>query len=366
MTATTLTVGIAAGGTGGHVFPALAVAESLRDLGHRVVWFGTRAGLEARVVPAAKFDMEWIAIGGLRGKGVLPLLAAPFKLLRALWQALRASRRNKIDVVLGMGGFVSGPVGVATALRRRPLLVHEQNATAGLTNRLLAKLAKHVLQAFPDTFAPSSKVMTVGNPVRAAFGAVPEPATRMQPGRQARVLVVGGSLGALALNTLVPQAVALLPEALRPALRHQGGRTIAQANAAYVNTDVAVELVEFIDDMPAAYAWADLLICRAGALTIAELAAAGCAAILVPFPYAVDDHQTANAQVLVQAGAAKLVQERDLTPQILADMLSELLVDRPQLLRMAQAAREQAQPQSCQAIVDACLRAAGAKTGVTA
>ena len=359
MTATTLTVGIAAGGTGGHVFPALAVAEMLRELGHRVVWFGTRAGLEARVVPAAQFDMEWIAIGGLRGKGVMPLMAAPFKLLRALWQALRASRRQGVDVVLGMGGFVSGPVGGATALRRRPLLVHEQNATAGLTNRLLAKLAHQVMQAFPGTFAASDKLLTVGNPVRAAFAHVPPPQARMQPGRQPRVLVVGGSLGALALNTLVPEAVALLPEGQRPSLWHQGGRTLEQAQQAYAKTDVAVELVEFIDDMPAAYAWADLLICRAGALTIAELAAAGCAAVLVPFPYAVDDHQTANAQVLVQAGAAKLIQERDLTPQVLADVLSEVLADHAGLLRMAQAARQQAQPQSCQRIVDACLQAGG-------
>lgn len=359
MTATTLTVGIAAGGTGGHVFPALAVAELLRELGHRVVWFGTRAGLEARVVPAAQFDMEWIAIGGLRGKGVLPLIAAPFKLLRALWQALRASRRQSVDVVLGMGGFVSGPVGVATALRRRPLLVHEQNATAGLTNRLLAKLADQVMQAFPGTFAASDKLLTVGNPVRAAFAQVPPPQARMHPGRQPRVLVVGGSLGALALNTLVPKAVALLPVDQRPALWHQGGRTVDKAQQAYAATDVAVELVEFIDDMPAAYAWADLLICRAGALTIAELAAAGCAAVLVPFPYAVDDHQTANAQVLVQAGAAKLIQERELTPQILADVLADLLSDHATLLRMAKAARQQAQPQSCQRIVDACLQAGG-------
>ena len=359
MTAATLTVGIAAGGTGGHVFPALAVAEALRELGHRVVWFGTRAGLEARVVPAAKFEIEWIAIGGLRGKGVLPLITAPFKLLRALWQALRASRRQGVDVVLGMGGFVSGPVGVATALRRRPLLVHEQNATAGLTNRLLAKLARQVMQAFPGTFIDSPKLLTVGNPVRAAFAAVPPPAARMQPGRQPRVLVVGGSLGALALNTLVPKAVALLPADTRPVLWHQGGRTLAQAQQAYADTDVQVELVEFIDDMPAAYAWADLLVCRAGALTIAELAAAGCAAVLVPFPFAVDDHQTANAQVLVQAGAAKLIQERELTPQILADTLAELLADHGQLLRMAQAARKQAQPQACKQIVDACLDAAG-------
>lgn len=354
-----ITVGIAAGGTGGHVFPALAVAEALRALGHRVVWFGTRSGLEARVVPAANFEIEWIAVGGLRGKGVVPLLAAPFKLLRALWQALGASRRQRVDVVLGMGGFVSGPVGVATALRRRPLLVHEQNATAGLTNRLLARLANTVMQAFPGTFAASRKLRTVGNPVRAAFADVPPPEARMQSNRAPRVLVVGGSLGALALNTLVPQAVALLPADQRPDLWHQGGRTLAQAEHAYGQTDVSVELVEFIDDMPAAYAWADLLVCRAGALTIAELAAAGCAALLVPFPFAVDDHQTANAQVLVQAGAARLIQERDLTPQVLADILAELLADRPGLQRMAQAARKQAQPQSCQQIVDACLHAAG-------
>ena len=355
-----VTVGIAAGGTGGHVFPALAVAKALDAMGHRVVWFGTLGGLEARVVPAAGFEVEWIDIGGLRGKGLRTLLQAPFKLLKALWQALAALRRRQPDAVLGLGGFVSGPVGLATWLTRRPLLVHEQNAHAGLTNRVLARLATVVMEAFPGTFAAGRKAQAVGNPVRAEFLDVAPPAQRMFQADRPRLLVVGGSLGAKALNTLVPHAQARLPASGRPSVWHQGGRPLAVAQAAYAGVELDLRLDAFVDDMAGAYAWADLVVCRAGALTIAELSAAGCAAVLVPFPFAVDDHQTANGRHLVEAGAARMIQERELTADSLANLLQTLLGDRDQLRAMAEQARLQAMPDSCDTIVRQCLQAAGA------
>lgn len=355
------TIVVMAGGTGGHVFPALAVAERLRELGHEVVWMGTRAGLEARVVPAHGFAVEWVAIGGLRGKGVMTLLLAPLRLLRALTQAFAILRRRRPQLVIGLGGFVTGPGGLAAWLLRRPLVIHEQNAIAGLTNRLLARLARRVLEAFPDTFPENARRRTVGNPVRAGIAMLPPPAQR-QSGRSgpARLLVLGGSLGALALNRGVPQALALLPEDLRPQVRHQAGRTLEEAKKAYAAAGLDIEPEAFIDDMAAAYAWADLVVCRAGALTVAELAAAGLPALLVPFPHAVDDHQTANAQYLVSAGAALLIQERDLTPAVFADALQSLLSDRPKLQRMAEAARRRAWPRARDQIVDECLVLAGA------
>ncbi|MGH8561955.1 MAG: undecaprenyldiphospho-muramoylpentapeptide beta-N-acetylglucosaminyltransferase, partial [Nevskiales bacterium] len=292
-----------AGGTGGHVFPALAVAERLRELGHRVVWMGTQAGLEARVVPAHGLPIEWITIAGVRGKGLLTLLLAPLELLRALLQAIGILRRYRPQVVIGLGGFVAGPGGFAAWLLGRPLIIHEQNAIAGLTNRLLARLARRVLEAFPDTFPVSGKRLTVGNPVRPEIAALPPPEQRLA-GRSGavRMLVLGGSLGALALNRGVPQALALLPPELRPDVRHQAGRTLDEANKAYAAAGLDIQPEAFIEDMAAAYAWADLLVCRAGALTVAELAAAGLPALLIPFPHAVDDHQSANAHYLVSAG----------------------------------------------------------------
>jgi UDP-N-acetylglucosamine--N-acetylmuramyl-(pentapeptide) pyrophosphoryl-undecaprenol N-acetylglucosamine transferase len=351
---------VMAGGTGGHVFPALAVAERLRALGHEVVWIGTRAGLEARVVPARGLPIEWITIAGVRGKGLMTLLLAPLNLLRAVWQALAILRRRRPQAVIGLGGFVAGPGGLAAWLLRRPLLIHEQNAIAGLTNRLLAHLARRVLEAFPDTFPASARRLTVGNPVRPEITALPPPAQRLakRDGR-ARLLVLGGSLGALALNRSVPQALALLPPELRPEVRHQAGRTLAEAQKAYAAAGLDIQPEAFIEDMAAAYAWADLVICRAGALTVAELAAAGLPAVLIPFPYAVDDHQTANAQYLVSAGAARLIQERELTPQVLCDLLRPLLGDAALRLRMAEAARARAWPQACERIADECLALAG-------
>lgn len=348
-----------AGGTGGHVFPALAVAAALVERGASVVWMGTRAGLEAHLVPRAGYPIEWIDISGLRRKGSLAWLAAPLRLARALVQALGAVRRQRPQVVLGMGGFVSGPGGVAARLGRRPLVIHEQNARAGLTNRLLARVADRVLEAFPDTFADSRRAIAVGNPVRAEIAALPAPEQRFA-GRTgaARILVLGGSQGALALNCVVPEALARLPRELKPMVWHQAGRTLPEAKSAYQRLKLDLTLEDFIDDMARAYAWADLVICRAGALTVAELAAAGVGAILVPYPSAVDDHQAVNGRYLEEAGAAHLVRQSDLTGEMLAGMLAELLPDRPGLLRMAQAARARAWPHATDRIVECCLEVA--------
>ena len=354
---------IMAGGTGGHVFPALAVAEQLRTLGHSVVWIGTPGGMEARLVPARGLPMEWITIGGLRGKGVMTLVLAPLRLVRALWQALKILRRVKPQVVLGLGGFASGPGGLAAWLLRQPLVIHEQNAIAGLTNRLLAQLADRVLQAFPDTFAKNTKTANVGNPVRREIAALPPPQERLaNRSGQVHLLVLGGSLGALALNRGLPRALALLPPELQPLVRHQAGRSLEVALQAYAEAGLATKPEAFIDDMAGAYAWADLVVCRAGGLTIAELAAAGLPAVLVPFPHAVDDHQTANAAYLVSAGAAVLIQERELTAEKLAACLRELISDRARLQQMAAAARSRAWPDARDRIVSECLLLAAGAT----
>lgn len=350
---------IMAGGTGGHVFPALAVAARLKELGHAVTWMGTPDSFESRKVPEAGFAIELVRVSGLRGKGVVKLLAAPLLLARALSDALAVFRKVQPQVVLGMGGFAAGPGGLAAWMKRVPLVIHEQNAAAGLTNRLLARIATTVLEAFPNTF--KGKARTCGNPVRAGFAELPAPAQRLSHQGPARVLVVGGSQGAKALNEIVPKALALMPAAERPEMRHQAGRTLAVAQAAYAGAAGVQASVEgFIADMPAAYAAADLVICRSGASTIAELAAAGCASVLVPFPFAVDDHQTANARYLADASAAVLIQERELTPQRLATALHTLLADRAGLVRMGEAARAKAWSRATADIVDELL-AAGAR-----
>jgi UDP-N-acetylglucosamine--N-acetylmuramyl-(pentapeptide) pyrophosphoryl-undecaprenol N-acetylglucosamine transferase len=353
-----MNVMIMAGGTGGHVFPALAVAHELARRGHAVAWMGAPDSFESRVVPAAGFPIEFVRVSGLRGKGPLKLLLAPLLIARAMLDAWAALRRRAPAVVLGMGGFAAGPGGLVARLWGVPLVIHEQNAAAGLTNRWLARIAQRVLEAFPGTFAGAA---TVGNPVREAILAVPEPEARLA-GRQGRprVLVIGGSQGARALNERVPAALALLPAAERPEVWHQGGRTLEAAQAAYRAAGVEARLERFIDDMAQAYAWADLVVCRAGASTVAELAAAGCAALLVPFPAAVDDHQTRNGEHLVRAGAALLVAEAELTPRRLADALRALLGDRARLLAMAQAARRAAWERAEAKIADAVLEAAHA------
>jgi UDP-N-acetylglucosamine--N-acetylmuramyl-(pentapeptide) pyrophosphoryl-undecaprenol N-acetylglucosamine transferase len=352
---------IMAGGTGGHVFPALATARVLRDRGFDIVWLGTQRGIEARLVPAAGIPVEWLSVSGLRGKGLLTLAAAPFRLVLALLQAIRAVRKHGPQVVLGAGGFVSGPGGVAAWLLRRPLVVHEQNAVAGLTNRILARLATRVLEGFPGSFGPNVKAERVGNPVRPEIAAIAPP-ERRYAGREgrSRLLVFGGSQGAQRLNAVVPAAIAELPANLRPDVLHQtGARGVDDTINAYRSRGIEADVRPFIDDMAGAYGWADLAVCRSGALTIAELAAAGVPAILVPFPAAVDDHQTRNAEFVVQEGAAVLLAESALTPISLASTLRELLeAGRPHLTKMAQAARRTAIPDADQRLADACVAAA--------
>lgn len=353
---------VMAGGTGGHVYPALAVARALKARSSDVVWLGTRRGLESRVVPAAGIDIEWVNVRGLRRKGLLSLVAAPFQIARALVQSLGVMHRRRPVAVLGMGGFVAGPGGLAAWLTRRPLLIHEQNAAAGLTNRLLARLARVVLQAFPGSFNSRVPAETVGNPVREDIAAVAPPADRY-PGHAGplRLLVLGGSQGALTLNTTVPAALALLPAERRPVVRHQcGSLTLDRARAAYARHSIDAELVPFIDDMAAAYAWADLVVCRAGALTVAELCAVGLPAVFVPYAAAVDDHQTANARPMAEAGAAVIVAERDLSDRLLADLLAAWLTTREALAARAARARELARPGALARITELCLEQAGA------
>lgn len=350
---------IAAGGTGGHVYPALAVAKVLMRRGHEVVWMGTPDSFEARVVPPHGIPFERVRVSGVRGKGLLTLLKAPLRVLRAVLDAWAVIRRQQPALVLGMGGFAAGPGGLAARLSGRPLLIHEQNAAPGLTNRLLARIATRVLEAFPGTFAGA---ITVGNPVRAGFLELPAPAQRLAGhGSTPRVLVLGGSQGARALNQVLPAALALMPAGARPQVRHQAGRTLDVAEAAYAQAGVSAEVLAFIDDMPAAYDWADLVVCRSGASTVAELAAAGCAALLVPFPAAVDDHQTRNGEYLVKAGAAMLIAEAALTPQRLADTLADLLSRRAQLAMMATAARTAAWIAADERIADLCLESGNAQ-----
>jgi UDP-N-acetylglucosamine--N-acetylmuramyl-(pentapeptide) pyrophosphoryl-undecaprenol N-acetylglucosamine transferase len=348
---------IMAGGTGGHVFPALAVAERLRALGVPVIWLGTRQGLEARVVPAAGLPIEWLSVGGLRGKGWITKLLAPVHLLRAVFQAARVVLRYRPRSVLGMGGFVAGPGGLTAWLLRRPLLIHEQNAVPGLTNRWLSHLARRILEAFPDTFEASARVMRTGNPVREAIAELPGPEQRMA-GRlgPARLLIVGGSLGARALNELVPAALAGFAPAERPEVWHQTGRRGTEdARERYEALGVRARLDPFIEDMAEAYAWADLAVCRAGALTVAELTAVGLGAILVPYPYAVDDHQTHNAEYLVRHGAALLAQQRELDPERLRELLAGLISNRDGLLSLAVAARALARVDAADQVARACL-----------
>ncbi|MGH8443270.1 MAG: undecaprenyldiphospho-muramoylpentapeptide beta-N-acetylglucosaminyltransferase [Nevskiaceae bacterium] len=351
-----LRIMIMAGGTGGHVYPALAAAHELKARGHDVVWMGAPDGFEARVVPANGFPIEFIRVSGLRGKGLVKLLLAPLLIARAMLDAWAVLRRVEPAVVLGMGGFASGPGGLVARLWGTPLVIHEQNAVAGMTNRWLARVAQRVLQAFPDTFAGAT---TVGNPVRREIQAVAPPQARLAP-RQGplHVLVIGGSQGARALNERMPEALALFPADERPEVWHQAGRTLDVAQEGYRRAGVDATIEPFIEDMGGAYAWADLVVCRAGASTIAELATAGCGALLVPFPAAVDDHQTKNAEHLVRVGAAVLIQESALTAQVLAVQLRELLGDRTRLLSMAAAARAAAWPGAEAQIADAVVRAA--------
>ncbi|MEW5757027.1 MAG: undecaprenyldiphospho-muramoylpentapeptide beta-N-acetylglucosaminyltransferase [Pseudomonadota bacterium] len=349
---------IMAGGTGGHVFPALAVAESLRQRNIEVRWLGAPQGMEADIVPKAGFPIDYVTISGLRGKGVLSWLTAPFKLLVAMWQSMRLIRRIKPAAVLGMGGFVTGPAGVMAVLLGRPLVIHEQNAIAGMTNRLLARIATRVLAAFPGAFKSAT---VTGNPVRTQIAALPAPAQRLRDhaGEPLHLLVLGGSLGAQALNSTVPHALALIPEKQRPWVWHQAGRRhIEAAQAEYRSAGITGQVVPFIEEMAEAYAWADIVLCRAGALTVSELAAAGVGAILVPYPHAVDDHQTSNAHFLVDQGAAVLIQQTALNAHALAALLLELASSRTKIVAMAEAARALAKPEATAEVVRHCLEVA--------
>ena len=349
---------VMAGGTGGHVFPGLAVADALRLRDVPVVWLGAEGGMEQRLVPKRGIAFESIRIGGIRGKGWKRALQAPFELLSAVLQARRILRRLQPRSVLSLGGYAAGPGGLAAWWIGRPLLVHEQNSIPGLTNRVLARLAREVLTGFPDAFRRRGR--WVGNPVRQEIVDLPAPSIRFA-GRngRARLLVMGGSLGARALNRMLPAALALLPEAERPEVIHQcGEKHIAEAQAAYAEHAVHARVVAFIDNMGEAYGWADLAVCRAGALTLAELTAAGLGALLVPFPSAVDDHQTANARWLCLVGGAELMPESTLTHTGLSERLRSLLADRPRLLAMAEQARAQAQVNAAETVAQACIEMA--------
>jgi UDP-N-acetylglucosamine--N-acetylmuramyl-(pentapeptide) pyrophosphoryl-undecaprenol N-acetylglucosamine transferase len=355
---------IMAGGTGGHVYPALAVAEYLRGKGVTLYWLGTRHGLEASLVPARNLPLLTIGVRGLRGRGAGAWLLAPFRLTVALIQSLLVIARCRPGAVLGMGGFASGPGGLAAWLLRIPLLVHEQNAIAGLTNRLLAPLATLVMEGFPGTFPPERKARATGNPVREEIARIAEPETRLagrEPG-VVRLLILGGSQGARALNELVPAALRELDGSFDLEVLHQTGAAHAASAAQhYAGLKVRrLTLAPFIEDMAAAYSWADLVLCRAGALTIAELCAAGLASVLVPFPYAVDDHQTANARHLRDAGCALLLSEAELNPRMLADVLAGLCTDRARLLDMARRCRRLGRPGAARDVGELCLEAAGA------
>ncbi len=348
---------ILAGGTGGHVFPGLAVADELRRLGRPVVWMGTRRGIEASIVPAAGIAVEWVSIAGIRGRGLASWLAAPVRLVRALWQAMVILARVKPAAVLGMGGFVSGPGGVAAWLTRRPLLIHEQNSVAGTTNRLLARIASVVFEAFPGSFSDSVGAIQVGNPVRPALRGLDDPVQRLasrSAGQPRHLLILGGSQGARSLNDIVPKALALLPESQRPKVWHQAGRPAPQVRQAYQAVGVNAEVSEFIDDMAAAYAWADLAVCRAGALTLAELAAVGLGSILVPYPYAIDDHQLKNAEYFVRRGAAHLFVEAELDAKTLSEALHRLLSQGDRLVEMARVSRALDYPDAARRVAAAC------------
>jgi len=349
------TIMIMAGGTGGHVFPGLAVADFLRASGWRVVWLGARSGMEATLVEGRGYDMAWVNFSGLRGKGPVALFLLPARLLRAFWQSARAIFAQRPDVVLGMGGYISFPGGMMAVLLGKPLVIHEQNSIAGLANRVLARLADRVLCAFPGALA---RATLTGNPVRPGIAAVPPPGERYsRRSGPLRVLVIGGSLGAKALNDTVPRAVALLPGDRRPGVTHQAGaQHLESLRQAYSAAGVPARTTAFIEDMAAAYAEADLVVSRAGATTVAEIAAAGVASVLVPYPHAVDDHQRANARFLADAGAAILVSQSELTAEGLAALIGGF--DRGRLGAMAERARSLARPDATEAVAKACVELA--------
>jgi UDP-N-acetylglucosamine--N-acetylmuramyl-(pentapeptide) pyrophosphoryl-undecaprenol N-acetylglucosamine transferase len=348
-----------AGGTGGHIFPGLAVAEALRERGWRVHWLGAPNSMESRLVPPRGFALETIDFGGVRGKGITTLLLLPLRLQIAFWQALQVVRRVQPDVLVGLGGYITFPGGMMGTLLGKPMVLHEQNSVAGMANKILAGIADRVFTAFPNVM---KKAQWVGNPLRTAFLNQPAPVQRFVERRgPLRLLVVGGSLGAKALNDTVPLALALLPEDERPMVLHQSGeKQIEALRANYEAAGVQAELTPFIDDTAQAFADADLIVCRAGASTVTEIAAVGAAALFVPFPSAVDDHQTSNARFLVDAGAAWLVPQPEFTPEALARTLRT--VEREQLQEMAVKAKQMQKTDAVAAMVAACEQLSKVKT----
>jgi UDP-N-acetylglucosamine--N-acetylmuramyl-(pentapeptide) pyrophosphoryl-undecaprenol N-acetylglucosamine transferase len=343
-----------AGGTGGHIFPGLAVAEQMRSAGWEVAWMGARGGMEERLVPQHGYRTAWIRARAARGKGLMQKLLLPFNLLVAFWESARQIRRLRPDVVLGLGGYVAFPGGMMASLLNKPLAVHEQNAVAGLANRILAGISDKTMVAFPEALKGAE---WTGNPVRAEIAAIPAPEQRFR-GRQGplHILVAGGSLGAQALNEVFPKAISLLQP--RPRVVHQSGENhLNTLRQHYREAGVEGELVAFIDDMGRRYAEADLVICRAGAMTVAELAAGGVASILVPFPHAVDDHQTANARFLADKGAAVILQQKDLTPEGLAALIRAM--ERPRLIEMAKKARALGKPDAARVVAQRCMELVG-------
>jgi UDP-N-acetylglucosamine--N-acetylmuramyl-(pentapeptide) pyrophosphoryl-undecaprenol N-acetylglucosamine transferase len=349
---------VMAGGTGGHVFPALAVAQYLQAQGVNIHWLGTKNGIEADIVPQNGFAISYLEVQGVRGQGLARLLLAPFKIILAILAAMRVLRAVKADCVIGLGGYVTGPGGVAARLLGKPLIIHEQNAVAGFTNKQLAHIATQVLQAFPAAFAASPKVTTTGNPVRPVIANLPPPEQRYQARQEQalQVLILGGSQGAVALNERVPEALALVAQQQPLVIRHQTGKKQVELTAQrYQQLGLNAEVQPFISDMAEAYGWADVVICRSGALTVSELAAAGVASVLIPYPHAVDDHQTANGRYLSDAGAAILCPQAQMSAENLAETLKPLL-SRPKLLQMATIARKLAQPQATATVAQFCLR----------
>ncbi|MEE8338728.1 MAG: undecaprenyldiphospho-muramoylpentapeptide beta-N-acetylglucosaminyltransferase [Xanthomonadales bacterium] len=348
---------IMAGGTGGHIFPGLAVADSLRGHGVAVRWLGASGAMECRRVPAAGIELDTVDISGLRGKGIGRWLAMPWRLARAVYQAFCILGARRPACAISFGGYAAGPGGLAARLRGVPLLVHEQNRVPGMTNRVLARMAKMVLQAFPGTWGENRHARTCGNPVRGPVVSLAAPMERLS-GRSGtkRLLITGGSQGARFLNHMIPAALAMLPPGERPEVRHQTGTGGLEATSKhYREAGIKAEVCAFIDDMAGAYGWADLVVCRSGALTVSELAAAGVAAVLVPFPFAVDDHQSRNAEFLVEAGAAEMMPEADCDAQSMAAVLGRLLGSREDLMRMACAARAVSVPDSAERVAALCM-----------
>lgn len=352
------TILIMAGGTGGHVYPALATAQMLAEQNETIAWMGSKGGMEEGVVRNAGIPFYGISVQGIRGKGKLALLLAPLRILQAMWQAMLVMREVKPDCVLGMGGFASGPGGLVARLMGKPLIIHEQNAVAGMTNRLLSRIASTVVEAFPNSFPNQVSAKLTGNPLRKDVCELfYQPKSIGEKKSPLHLLVLGGSLGALKLNECVPMAISRLAESERPEIWHQSGkRHFDITERAYASASVEARVSPYIEDMAEAYRWADFVICRAGALTIAELCASGLGAILVPYPYAVDDHQTLNARWMEAAGAAWLLPQDDMTPETLAEMLRPLLTKKKRIAILSEAAHKVAQPEATEKVAAECRR----------